>query len=103
MRYSGSCLGRKILLAVLERLQPALNGRGWCALPGRGGTILEPLCAFSGHTGADCRRGEVGVDEKQVAPAVKAWVDSVLVPAMVKQWMAAEPEGQRQCETAKLR
>jgi hypothetical protein len=32
-------------------------------------------------------------DEKQVAPAVKAWLDNVLVPAMVKQWATAEPEG----------
>ena len=32
-------------------------------------------------------------DEKQITPAVKAWMDNVLVPAMVKQWFAAGPEG----------
>ena len=32
-------------------------------------------------------------DEQQVAPAVKAWLDNVLVPALVKQWIAAGPEG----------
>ena len=27
-------------------------------------------------------------DEKQVAPALKAWLDNVIVPALVKQWLA---------------
>jgi len=27
-------------------------------------------------------------DEKQIAPAVKAWLDNVIVPALVKQWLA---------------
>ena len=30
--------------------------------------------------------------EKQLAPALKAWIDNVIVLAMVKQWMAARPE-----------
>jgi hypothetical protein len=32
-------------------------------------------------------------DEKHVAPAVKAWLDNVIVPALVEQWLAARPEG----------
>jgi hypothetical protein len=39
--------------------------------------------------------------EKQVAPAVKAWLDNVLVPAMVKQWFAAWPEGHAVNSSAK--
>lgn len=30
--------------------------------------------------------------EKQLAPAVKAWLDNVIVPAMVKQWIAPRTE-----------
>jgi hypothetical protein len=44
-------------------------------------------------------------DEEQVSPAVSAWLDNVLVPAMVKQWLAARTEdhGDAESETAKLR
>jgi len=31
-------------------------------------------------------------DEKHVAPAVKAWLDNVFIPAMVKRWAAERPE-----------
>jgi hypothetical protein len=30
---------------------------------------------------------------EQIPPALKAWLDNVIVPAMVKQWFAAGPEG----------
>jgi hypothetical protein len=32
-------------------------------------------------------------NEEQITPAVKAWLDNVFVPAMVKQWIAAGPGG----------
>jgi hypothetical protein len=31
-------------------------------------------------------------DEKQVNPAVKAWLQNVIVPAMVKQYMESKPK-----------
>ena len=34
------------------------RSRGCVAPTGRCGTILEPVCAFSSQTGADCRRGD---------------------------------------------
>jgi hypothetical protein len=32
-------------------------------------------------------------DEKQLAPALKAWLDNVIVPALVEQWLVARTEG----------
>jgi hypothetical protein len=32
-------------------------------------------------------------DEKQVAPALKAWLDNVIVPALVKEWLAERHSG----------
>jgi hypothetical protein len=31
-------------------------------------------------------------NEEQLPPALRAWLDNVIVPAMVKEWLAAEPE-----------
>ena len=49
-------------------------------------------------------------DEEQVPPAVKAWLDNVIVPALVKQWLAARTEDHgvnsphdAESETKKLR
>jgi len=47
-------------------------------------------------------------DEKQVAPALKAWLDNVIVPALVKEWLDEGPGGHgvnstAESETAKLR
>jgi len=52
-------------------------------------------------------------DAQQVPPAVKAWLDNVIVPAMVRRWIAEAQQGQgirsgeesngAESETAKLR
>ena len=32
-------------------------------------------------------------NEEQIPPALKAWLDNVIVPALVKQWLAEGPGG----------
>ncbi len=40
----------------------------------------------------DLNTANMAQSGEQIPPALKAWLDNVIVPALVKEWLAEEPE-----------